>query len=126
MEKDCQCPVCGTSTRYFRAVNRFHGSSGYVKRTQRYPQYTDTELEPFFDQVSAGYCTTQATEKAGMDYDTIMNTLYSDDETMEHMLLLSMAAGALIRSGEKEAPADRWDGLYDEYLTPEQLANKPI
>ncbi len=41
----------------------------------------------------------------------VLNTIYSDDETYEHLLNLSMVAGALIRNGELPIP-DRWDRLY--------------
>lgn len=89
-------------------------SSRRVERTQRYPQYTDEELKPFFTQVSKGFCFEQATEKAGMDWTTMRNTLYGDDETIGYALDLSMVAGARIRDGEMAVP-DRYDGLYDEF-----------
>ena len=92
-------------------VNRLCSSAGWVKRTQRYPQYTDAELAKFFAEVSMGYCFEQAAERAGMDWQTMHNTLYGDDETMAHALDLSMVAGALIRRGDLPVP-DRWDGLY--------------
>jgi hypothetical protein len=85
-----------------------------VKRTQRYPQYTDEELWPFFTEVYKGYPFQEATERLGLDWKTMNNTLYSDDEVMYHAMDLAMAAGALIRQGELEVP-DRADGLYDEY-----------
>lgn len=92
-------------------VERLCGPAGWVKRTQRYPQYTDAELAPFFEQVSAGYCFEQATKRAGLDWQRVENCLYSDDETMAYALDLSMVAGALIRAGKLPVP-DRWDGLY--------------
>ena len=51
-----------------------------------------------------------------MDGQTMLNTLYSDDETIGYAIDLSMVAGALIRRGDLPVPA-RWDGLYDEYRT---------
>ena len=53
----------------------------------------------------------QATERAGMDWQTVHSTIYGDDETMAHALDLSMVAGAKIRAGQLPVP-DRWDGLY--------------
>jgi len=49
-----------------------------------------------------------------MDGQTMLNTLYSDDETIGYAIDLSMVAGARIRKGELAVPA-RWDGLYDKY-----------
>ena len=51
-----------------------------------------------------------------MDWQTMLNTLYSDDETLGYAIDLSMVAGARIRKGELAVPA-RWDGLYDKYRT---------
>lgn len=99
----------GTGSRVGRGV--WSKARLPIPRTQRYPQYTDAELVPFFLEVSAGYCFMQATERAGMDWQTVHNTIYGDDETMAHALDLSMVAGALIRSCELPVP-DRWDGLY--------------
>jgi hypothetical protein len=82
-----------------------------VRRFQRYPQYSDTELEPFFAEVYAGYCFNQAADRCLYERRFVWNTIYSDDEVMEHALNLSMAAGALIRSGKMPIP-DRYDGLY--------------
>jgi hypothetical protein len=84
---------------------------GAIQRTQRYPQYSDSELEPFFLEISAGYCFEQASDRCDYVFEWIMNTLYSDDETMWHCMDLSMAAGGEIRAGHKVAP-DRWDKLY--------------
>jgi len=95
-------------TRYFGP------QKGWIQRTQRYPQYPDEALKPFFEQVSAGYCFKQATERAGLDWDTLHNTLLSDDESIAHSLDLCMVAGALIRRGDLPVP-DRWDKLYEEY-----------
>ena len=95
--------------------NRFSGKCHWpVKRTQREPQYSDEEIKIFFAEVLKGYCFKQATENAGMDWQTMENTLYSDDETLVYAIDLSMVAGAKIRMGELPVP-DRWDGLYDEY-----------
>jgi len=49
-----------------------------------------------------------------MDWQTMENTLYGDDETLGYAIDLSMVAGAKIRSGDIDVP-DRHDGLYDEY-----------
>ncbi len=46
-----------------------------------------------------------------MDWYTVHNTIYGDDETMAHALDLSMVAGAKIRAGELPVP-DRLDWLY--------------
>ena len=46
-----------------------------------------------------------------MDWYTVHNTIYGDDETMAHALDLSMVAGALIRAGQLPIP-DRRDKLY--------------
>jgi hypothetical protein len=84
---------------------------GTTQRIQRYPQYSDSELEPFFLEVSAGYCFKQAAHRCGYPWERLNNTLLSDDEVMFHALDLSIAAGAEIRAGHKAVPA-RWDGLY--------------
>lgn len=100
-----------------RPNNRFYGrGGGFVKRTQRHPQYLDDDLRPFFAEVSAGYCFKQAAQRACMDWKTLNNTLDSDDESLVHALNLSMVAGAKIRAGLMNVP-DRHDGLYDEYRT---------
>jgi hypothetical protein len=96
--------------------NRFCGSSHPIKRTQRHPQYSDHELIPFFSEIEKGYCYKQAADKCLYPREWVLNTLYSDDDTMGHMLDLSMAAGELIRTGLLPAPSDRYDGLYDKYL----------
>jgi hypothetical protein len=87
---------------------------GDVKRTLREPRYTDEQLKPFFDEVFMGYPFQEATERLGMDWKTMHNTLYSDDDIMGYALDLSIAAGALIRRGDKPVP-DRKDKLYEEY-----------
>lgn len=84
---------------------------GRVQRVQRYPQYSDDELKPWFAEVAKGYCFWQAAERCGYDRQTILNTIYSDDEVFDHGLSLSMWAGAKIRAGELPVP-DRHDGLY--------------
>jgi hypothetical protein len=85
-----------------------------IKRVQRYPQYSDQEMEPYFIEMSAGYCCKQAAKRCGYPWEWVENTLYSDDDTLGHVLDLSMVAGEKIRNGAQDAP-DRWDGLYDEY-----------
>jgi hypothetical protein len=85
-----------------------------IKRTQRYPQYSDHELIPFFSEIKKGYCYKQAADKCLYPREWVLNTLHSDDEAMEHMLDLSMQAGALIRAGEQEPPPDRYDNLYGD------------
>ena len=105
------------------AHNRFFAESKRVERTQRQPQYTDEELKPFFEEVSKGYCFKQATEKAGLDWEVMHNTLYSDDETIGYALDLSMVAGALIRTGKQKPPTDRHDGLYEKFLEAWELNN---
>jgi hypothetical protein len=87
-----------------------------IKRTQRHPQYSDHELIPFFKYISLGYCYKQAADKCLYPRKWVINTLYSDDETMGHILDLSMKAGELIRERQQPAPQDRYDGLWDEYL----------
>jgi hypothetical protein len=82
-----------------------------IARTQRHPQYSDTELKPFFDEVGRGYCFNQSADRSGLDRKTLWNTLYSDDETLGYALDLSMHAGALIKAGALPIP-DRHDGLY--------------
>lgn len=86
-----------------------------IKRTQRYPQYSDHELIPFFEYISQGYCYKQAADKCLYPPEWIMNTLYSDDDTYGYMLDLSMAAGARIRAGAQKPPPDRHDRLYDAW-----------
>ena len=93
----------------------FGPSNFPIKRTQRYPQYSDHELTPFFKEIALGYCYKQAADRCLYPREWILNTLYSDDETYSHMLDLSIQAGALIRSGNHPAPPDRYDGLYDEF-----------
>jgi len=92
--------------------NRFTTASGKVKRTQRYPQYTDDELKPWFDEIAKGYCWMQATDHCGYSRDIMQNTMYSDDDILHHMLDLAMQAGALIRAGKLPIP-DRYDKLYE-------------
>lgn len=82
-----------------------------VQRTQRYPQYSDHEMSPFFAEVAKGYCWKQASERAKMVPKWVNNTLYSDDDRMELLLDLAIAAGEKIRSGLVPVP-DRYDGLY--------------
>ena len=85
-----------------------------IKRTQRYPQYSDDEMRQFFAEIAKGYCVNQSADHCGYDRETVRNTLYSDDEIYAHVLDLSMVAGARIRAGELQAPA-RYDKLYDEF-----------
>lgn len=94
-------------------MNRYCGVSSKIRRTQRHPQYSDEELKPFFAEVSKGYCFEQATKQARLDWQTMRNTLYGDDETMAYSLDLAMVAGALIRRGDLPIP-DRWDRLYEK------------
>jgi len=86
---------------------------GNIKRTQRYPQYSDHEMMPFFAEIAKGYCYKQSADHCLYPREWVMNTLYSDDDVFGHMLDLSMVAGARIRAGEQEPPYDRYDGLYD-------------
>lgn len=88
--------------------------TGWVKRTQRYPQYSDEDLTDFFEELSKGYCYRQAASRAGLNEKTLMNTIYSDDELADWCLSLCMVAGAAIRAGDQPVPA-RWDGLYRKY-----------
>ena len=90
--------------------------TGRIQRTQRYPQYSDHELEPWFGYVAQGYCFNQAADKCLYPRKWIWNTIYSDDDVAHYALDLSMAAGARIRAREQKPPADRYDGLWDEYL----------
>ena len=94
--------------------DRFTTASGEVKRTQRYPQYSREELYPFLAEVWYGFPFEEAATRAGLDWVTTRNTLYSHDDLMEEALDLSMIAGELIRRGLKPTP-DRHDGLYDHY-----------
>ena len=87
--------------------------AGRVKRTQRHPQYTDAEMGAFFEAVSEGYTFEQAAERCKYPFEWVLNTLNSDDETMDWALHLSMVAGARIRMGELPVP-DRWDDLYKQ------------
>jgi hypothetical protein len=82
---------------------------------QRYPQYTDDELVPWFNEVSKGYPFEQAASRAMMHWQAVENSIYGDDDIYAHALNLSMVAGALIRRGELPAPV-RWDGLYNQYF----------
>jgi hypothetical protein len=82
-----------------------------ISRLQRYPQYSDTELAPFFVEVRAGYTINQAADRCKYVRRWVWNTLYSDDETIGYTLDLSIYAGALIRAGKIPIP-DRYDGLY--------------
>jgi hypothetical protein len=91
---------------------------GFVKRTPRFPRYSDDEMLPFFNEVAAGYCYKQAADRCLYPQEWVLNTIYSDDEVCQHMLELSMVAGALIRAGKQVAPK-RYDGLYDLYITQE-------
>ncbi len=95
--------------------------TGYTKaktivRDQRYPQYTDAALLPFFDYIAQGYCYKQASDKCRYNHKWMLNTLHSDDEVSDHMMALSLRAGGLIRSGQQAPPTDRYDGLWDKYL----------
>ena len=96
--------------------NRYCRTSGKIKRTQRFPVYSDDELMPWFAEVAKGYCYKQAADKCLYVREWILNTMYSDDDVSAYMLDLSMIARALIEKGEQPAPIDRYDGLYDEYL----------
>jgi len=86
-----------------------------VKRIQRHPQYSDEEMMPFFEEISKGYCYKQSADHCLYPREWVLNTLYSDDDVIGHMLELSMVAGALIRAGEQEPPLDRYDKLYNKY-----------
>jgi len=89
---------------------------GRIQRTQRYPQYTDEELAPWFNEVAKGYAFEQAASRAMMVWQAVENTIYGDDDVFAHALNLSMVAGAKMRAGELPAP-DRWDGLYMRKLS---------
>ena len=82
-----------------------------IPRTQRYPQYGDEELAPWFAEIAAGYCFEQASERCKLVWEWVQNSFYSDDEVYAHGLELSMVAGALIRAGKLPVP-DRHDKLY--------------
>ena len=98
-------------------MNRYFGrTKGKIQRTQRFPQYSDHELIPFFAEISKGYPVDQAAKRCLYPPKWIVNTLYSDDDTYAYVIDLSMVAGALIRSGKMEPPRDRWDGLYNAYI----------
>jgi hypothetical protein len=96
--------------------NRFCPPAPTVKRTQRHPQYSDHELIPFFTAISQGYCVNQSADKCLYPRKWVWNTLYSDDDTLGHVLDRSMEAGAKIRAGLMTPPLDRYDGLWDEFL----------
>lgn len=85
-----------------------------IKRKQRGEIYTDEELVPYFAEMAKGYCCGQTDDRCGYSRQKVMDTIYSDDEVFEHVIDLSMVAGAKIRKGELEVP-DRYDGLYDKY-----------
>lgn len=97
-------------------TTRYAGASKRVKRTPRFPRYSDHEMMPFFDEMAKGYCYKQAAYNCLYPAEWVLNTIYSDDEVADHMLSLSMVAGAKIKLGEQKPPMDRWDHLYDEYL----------
>ena len=98
-------------------MNRWEpGTAKRIKRTPRFPIYSDHEMMPFFDEIAKGYCYKQAAARCLYPDEWVLNTIYSDDEVSDHMLSLSMVAGARIRAGEQPAPPDRWDGLYNAYL----------
>lgn len=84
------------------------------RRTQRHPQYSPHEMQPFFAEVAKGYCWKQSADRAKMVRDWVNNTLYSDDDLLDHLLDLAIVAGAEIRTGQLAAP-DRYDGLYDKF-----------
>ncbi len=84
-----------------------------IDRIQRYPQYTDYELMPFFAEVASGYCVKQAAQRSMLVLDWVMNTIYSDDDTCSHVLDLSMVATYRIRAGQMPIP-DRWDRLFHD------------
>lgn len=87
-------------------------TTGPVKRKQRYPKYSEDEiLRVFAPEVSKGYCFKQSAERCKFVFEWVENTLYSDDELLDHMINLSMAAGARIRAGDLPVP-DRHDGLF--------------
>ena len=81
-----------------------------------YTPYSDSDLAPWFEEVFAGYTFEQAAHRLGMDWKRTQQTYYGDREIVDHALGLSIAAGSLIRAGEKEVPLDRWDDYYDPYL----------
>ena len=78
---------------------------------QRYPQYADEALVPWFNEVAKGYAFEQAASRAMMVWQAVENSIFGDDDIYAHALNLSMIAGAKIRAGELQVP-DRWDGLY--------------
>ena len=82
-----------------------------IERTQRYPQYNDEELVPWFDEVAKGYSFAQAADRVGYVWEWVLNTVYCDDDVYGHALDLSIEAGALIRAGKLPIP-DRHDKLY--------------
>lgn len=79
--------------------------------------YTDLELEPWFAEVEAGFPFNEAAQRANLDWLKLQDTIYQDDEVMDHALKLSMVAGALIRTGQQPVP-DRQDKLYEEFKDP--------
>jgi len=108
---DGNAPVeCCDSTGHIFSQARFP-----IQRTQRYPQYSDEELAPWFAEIAAGYCFEQAAERCKLVWEWVQNTFYSDDEVYAHGLELSMVAGALIRAGKLPVP-DRHDKLYGEFI----------
>lgn len=97
-------------------INRVEiGAASRVKRLLRFPRYSDEEMMPFFDEIAKGYCYKQAADRCLYPREWVLNTIYSDDEVFDHMLSLSMQAGARIRAGLQPAPPDRYDGLYESY-----------
>jgi hypothetical protein len=96
--------------------NKYCGTRGKIERTQRFPQYSDDELQRWFDEVAKGYCWKQASDRCLLVRDWVENSWLSDDDVSGYMLDLSMVAGAKIKAGELPVP-DRHDGLYDEYRT---------
>jgi hypothetical protein len=91
-------------------------ASRHIQRTVRRPRYSDHELIPFFTAISQGYCVNQSADKCLYPRKWVWNTLYSDDDTLGHMLDRSMEAGAKIRMGLMAPPLDRYDGLWDKYI----------
>ena len=67
----------------------------------------------FFGYISDGYAINQAADLCLYPRKWVWNTLYSDDDTLAHVLDLSMQAGALIRMGVIPVP-DRYDRLYHD------------
>ena len=71
-------------------------------------------MQPFLDEIEKGYCYKQAADRLGYRRAWVLNTLHSDDRLFALTIDLAMQASALIKSGALAAPADRYDGLYND------------